>query len=149
MTSLVGDSYIDMGSNNDGGCDSGSQNGITSPSGGVIPTSTPSTTSAPSSTTLAPTTTTAWSGSSIVDCSVVDGLFPDPNNCRGFIKCAQVKSMFEMFLVSQIFRSGGSLELTMSVRLICKIKVNYNICLISNSKQDQTCKKDSQNIGDR
>ena len=97
MTSLVGDSYIDMGSNNDGGCDSDSQNVVTSQSGGVIQTSSSSPTSAPSSTTLAPTTTTAWSGSSIVDCSVLDGLFPDPNNCRGFIKCAQVKSMLLLY----------------------------------------------------
>ena len=96
MTSLVGDSYIDMGSNNDGGCDSDSQNGVTSQ------TSSPSPISAPSSTTLAPTTTTAWSGSSIVDCSVLDGLFPDPNNCHGFIKCAQVKSMFEMLFCMSI-----------------------------------------------
>ena len=36
-------------------------------------------------------TTSAWSGSSVVDCSREDGLFPDPDNCRGFIKCAQVK----------------------------------------------------------
>ena len=35
-------------------------------------------------------TTSAWSGSSVVDCSKEDGLFPDPDNCRGFIKCAQV-----------------------------------------------------------
>ena len=39
------------------------------------------------------TTTTAapvWGGDSVVDCSRQDGLYPDPNNCRGFIKCAQV-----------------------------------------------------------
>ena len=46
----------------------------------------------------------------------------------------------EMYSIYQIlFRSGGSLEVTMSVTLICKMKVNYDICLISNSEQDQTC----------
>ena len=35
-------------------------------------------------------TTPAWTSASVVDCSVKDGLFPDPANCRGFIKCAQV-----------------------------------------------------------
>ena len=77
LTSL-NSSYIDTGTNNGGGP-------CTSP-----PTPTP-----PSTTTPTPpesTTTGGWEGSSQVDCSVRDGLYPDPDNCRGFIKCAQVTS---------------------------------------------------------
>ena len=73
VASLQGDTYIDMGSNNDGSC-----------GGGAV---------APPTPTQPPTTTTAapvWGGDSVVDCSLQDGLYPDPNNCRGFIKCAQV-----------------------------------------------------------
>ena len=74
-----------MGSNNgDGSCSAsgggGGDGGGGGWSGSVTTTSRP----APAA------TTPAWSGASVVDCSVQDGLFPDPNNCRGFIKCAQV-----------------------------------------------------------
>ena len=69
-----------MGTNNDGGCSDNTGGS------GINPTSSPpTTTSAPP-----PPSTTVWGGSSVVDCSMEDGLYPDPANCRGFIKCAQV-----------------------------------------------------------
>jgi len=71
--------YIDTGTNNGGAC---------SP-----PTAEPRPPSA-STTTTAPTTTTTFSSSSTVDCSVQDGLYPDPHNCKGFIKCAQGDKYF-------------------------------------------------------
>ena len=76
---LSAGSYIDTGTNNDGSC--------TSPHPGPTPPPTPPPT--PASTTST-TTTAGWEVGSQVDCSVKDGLYPDPGNCRGFIKCAQV-----------------------------------------------------------
>ena len=32
-----------------------------------------------------------FNSESIVDCSIRDGHYPDPDSCRGFIKCAQVR----------------------------------------------------------
>jgi len=70
--------YIDTGTNNDGAC--------TGESGQVTrPTPRPTTSTTPTTT----TTTTPFSSSSYVDCTVKEGLFPDPQNCKGFIKCAQ------------------------------------------------------------
>ena len=66
-----------MGSNNGGSC-SASGGGGSQSVWATSPRPTPA------------VTTPAWSGSSVVDCSAKDGLFPDPGNCRGFIKCAQV-----------------------------------------------------------
>lgn len=78
-----------MGRNNDVGvCNSegGEGGGGWSSAAVVTTTSRPS----PPSTTTTMTPSSSWSGSSVVDCSVEDGLYPDPDNCRGFIKCAQV-----------------------------------------------------------
>ena len=73
-----------MGSNNEAGsCGA---------SGGSGSAPTPASTTSPVVVT-SPPTTSSWSGSSVVDCSREDGLFPDPDNCRGFIKCAQVKTL--------------------------------------------------------
>lgn len=77
---VQGDTYIDMGANNGGSCSASGGGAGSGPSGSVITTSRPEP--------LA--TTQAWTSASVVDCSVKDGLFPDPTNCRGFIKCAQV-----------------------------------------------------------
>ena len=68
-----------MGANNGGSC-SASGGGGGSGSGSATTTFRPE----PAA------TTPAWTSASVVDCSVKDGLFPDPANCRGFIKCAQV-----------------------------------------------------------
>ena len=76
---IQGDTYIDMGANNGGSC-SASGGGGGSGSGSATTTFRPE----PAA------TTPAWTSASVVDCSVKDGLFPDPANCRGFIKCAQV-----------------------------------------------------------
>jgi len=81
VSRLQGGNYIDMGSNNEAGsC------GASGGSGSAPP---PASTTSPVVVTSPPTTTSSWSGSSVVDCSREDGLFPDPDNCRGFIKCAQ------------------------------------------------------------
>ena len=86
VAQLTGGSYIDTGTNNGGPC--------TSPP--TRPTTVTTPPRPPPTTTPRPpesTTTAGWEGSSQVDCSVMDGLYPDPDNCRGFIKCAQVTSM--------------------------------------------------------
>ena len=79
VASLQGDTYIDMGSNNDGSCGGGA---VTPPTPTPPPPPTTTTTAAP-----------VWGGDSVVDCSLQDGLYPDPSNCRGFIKCAQVTAV--------------------------------------------------------
>ena len=65
-----------MGANNGGPCSASGGGG----GGSATTTSRPEPTA----------TTPVWTSASVVDCSVKDGLFPDPANCRGFIKCAQV-----------------------------------------------------------
>jgi len=72
--------YIDTGTNNGGTC--------TAPGVGSKPVTITTPRPRPTLPTMPPTTT-PFSSSSYVDCSVKDGLFPDPQNCRGFIKCAQ------------------------------------------------------------
>ena len=80
---VQGDTYIDMGANNGGSCSTSGGGGAGSgPSGSATTTSRPEPPA---------TTSPAWTSASVVDCSVKDGLFPDPGNCRGFIKCAQVR----------------------------------------------------------
>ena len=89
VTRLTAGSYIDTGTNNGGPCTSPSP----SPSTSTPPRPTqpgPPPTRPPVSST---TTSGGWEANSQVDCSVEDGLYPDPDNCRGFIKCAQVTSM--------------------------------------------------------
>jgi len=76
---VQGDTYIDMGANNGGSCSASGGGAGSGPSGSATTTSRPE----------PPATTQAWTSASVVDCSVKDGLFPDPTNCRGFIKCAQ------------------------------------------------------------
>ena len=93
VAQLTGGSYIDTGTNNGGPC--------TSPP--TRPTTVTTPPRPPPTTTPRPpesTTTAGWEGSSQVDCSVMDGLYPDPDNCRGFIKCAQVTSMDCLFQIS-------------------------------------------------
>ena len=86
---IQGDTYIDMGSNNGGSCSaSGGGGGGWSGAATTTPRPPPAASSTP-----------AWSSASVVDCSVQDGLFPDPGNCRGFIKCAQVRVMSCYFLL--------------------------------------------------
>jgi len=73
--------YIDTGTNNGGTCATpgGGSSQVTTPRPRPTIPTTPTTTSP----------TTPFSPASYVDCTVLDGLFPDPHNCRGFIKCAQ------------------------------------------------------------
>jgi len=87
MTDIPEGDFVDLERNNGGVC---------SPSSG---SSSSTSTSRPidmipASTTVAPivqttTQTTSYIPPAYVDCSIADGLFPDPHNCRGFVKCAQ------------------------------------------------------------
>jgi len=75
--------YVDLKKNNGGYC-SGSGSTSGSASASTESTSRPTTLA---TTTLPPTT--SYSPPAYVDCALADGLFPDPHNCRGFVKCAQ------------------------------------------------------------
>ena len=82
MDNIPEGKYIDTGTNNGGTC--------SAPSEGSKPVTIPTPRPRPTVPTTA-STTTPFSSASYVDCLVQDGLFPDPHNCRGFIKCAQVE----------------------------------------------------------
>ena len=75
MGDIPDGSFVDVGTNNGGSCSSGLPS---------LPSIGSSTTAPPPTTSPTPTTNPG-----LVDCSLEDGLFPDPHNCRGFIKCAQ------------------------------------------------------------
>lgn len=79
MAGIPEGSFVDVGSNNGGSCSSG----VPSRPSTALSTTSPATAPPPT------TTTPGYQPPRFVDCSLVDGLFPDPHNCRGFIKCAQ------------------------------------------------------------
>jgi len=83
--------YVDLEQNNGGFCSgSGSVSGSGSGSTSTASSSPIELISPP--TTLATTTVppaTSYSPPAFVDCALADGVFPDPHNCRGFVKCAQ------------------------------------------------------------
>merc|ERR1719391_1360103 len=83
MDAIPEGEYVDLKKNNGGYC-SGSTSGSTatsSPIELINPAPTLATTTVPPA--------TSYSPPPYVDCAVADGVFPDPHNCRGFVKCAQ------------------------------------------------------------
>merc|ERR1711953_1383716 len=90
MDTIPEGEYVDLNENNGGFCSgSGSGSGSTKPSTATSSPMSTSTTLAPivQTTTMPPTS--SYTPPAYVDCALADGLFPDPHNCRGFVKCAQ------------------------------------------------------------
>merc|ERR1719266_2992046 len=94
MDTIPEGEYVDLKENNGGFCsgsgsESGSGSGSTKPSTATSSPMSTSTTLAPivQTTTMPPTS--SYTPPAYVDCALADGLFPDPHNCRGFVKCAQ------------------------------------------------------------
>merc|ERR1711953_1347834 len=86
MDTIPEGEYVDLNENNGGFC---SGSGSTKPS---TATSSPMSTSTALATIVQTTTvppTSSYTPPAYVDCALADGLFPDPHNCRGFVKCAQ------------------------------------------------------------
>ena len=103
MNAIPAGTFVDMGSNNGGSCSNNQSpsqpsrpaiTGTVSENTGTIPSNTgtvpANTGTVPANTGTVPAAAAA-SVPAAGDCKV-DGLYPDPDICSGFIKCAQVCS---------------------------------------------------------